>query len=117
MAEIDWVIVPSIWWENSPVVIQEAFLHHRPVIASGIGGMAEKIRDEVDGLHFRTGSPESLADKLGRALQEEGLWDRLSAAAPSPSSLATFAQDHLTLYQTTMDQAESTFPSTTRVAA
>lgn len=117
MAEIDWVIVPSIWWENSPVVIQEAFLHHRPVIASGIGGMAEKIRDEVDGLHFRTGSSESLADKLGRALQEEGLWDRLSAAAPSPSSLATFAQDHLTLYQTTMDQAESTFPSTTRVAA
>ena len=25
MAEVDWVIVPSIWWENSPLVIQEAF--------------------------------------------------------------------------------------------
>ena len=25
MAEVDWVVVPSIWWENSPLVIQEAF--------------------------------------------------------------------------------------------
>ena len=30
MAEIDWVVVPSRWWENSPLVIQEAFLHQRP---------------------------------------------------------------------------------------
>src|SRR5262249_30791523 len=45
MARIDWVVVPSIWWENSPLVIQEAFLHRRPVICSDIGGMAEKVRD------------------------------------------------------------------------
>ena len=55
MAEIDWVVVPSIWWENSPLVIQEAFLHGRPVICSDIGGMAEKVRHGVDGLHFRVG--------------------------------------------------------------
>ena len=99
MAEIDWVIVPSIWWENSPVVIQEAFLHRRPLIVSGIGGMAEKIRNGTDGLHFRTDSPESLADKLGRALREDGLWEQLSAAAPRPSDLAAFAAEHLALYQ------------------
>ena len=99
MAEIDWVVVPSIWWENSPVVIQEAFLHRRPLIASGIGGMAEKITNGTDGLHFRAGSPESLADKLGRALQEDGLWDQLSAAAPVPPNLPIFASAHLGLYQ------------------
>ena len=43
MAEIDWVVVPSRWWENSPLVIQEAFMHGRPVICSDIGGMAEKV--------------------------------------------------------------------------
>jgi glycosyltransferase involved in cell wall biosynthesis len=99
MADVDWVVVPSIWWENSPVVIQEAFLHRRPVITSGIGGMAEKIRDGADGLHFRAGSPESLADKLSRALREDGLWSRLSAATPTPPDLRAFAADHLALYR------------------
>ncbi len=98
MADVDWVIMPSIWWENSPVVIQEANLHRRPLIVSGIGGMAEKVRDEVDGMHFRVGSPESLADKLCRALTEGDLWSRLSHAAPTPLDPRTSAADHLALY-------------------
>ena len=99
MAEIDWVVVPSIWWENSPVVIQEAFLHRRPVIASGIGGMAEKIRNGTDGLHFRAGSPESLADQLVRCLQEDDLWAELSAAIAPPMDLSIFASEHVALYR------------------
>ena len=92
MREVDWVVMPSTWWENAPVVIQEAFHHGRPLIASDIGGMAEKVRDRLDGLHFRAGSPDSLADCLERALREPGLWDRLGAgsgARPAPSRLRT----------------------------
>jgi len=99
MAKVDWTVVPSIWWENSPVVIQEAFLHRRPPIVSDIGGMAEKVRDGVDGLQFRVGSPEDLSDCLIRALQEPALWDRLSAAAPPPPDLARFASNHLDVYR------------------
>jgi len=77
MAEVDWVIIPSIWWENSPLVIQEAFHFGRPVIASDIGGMAEKVTHEVDGLHFRANDPTSLAATMRRAASEPGLWDRL----------------------------------------
>jgi len=119
MAEIDWVVMPSIWWENSPVVIQEAFLHRRPVIASGIGGMAEKIRNGTDGLHFRVGSPESLADKLARCLQENDLWAELSAGTPSPPDLSTFASEHVALYRDFPAQPETMCASTPnlRVAA
>ena len=99
MAGMDWVVMPSIWWENSPVVIQESFLHRRPLIVSDIGGMAEKVRDDVNGLHFRVGSPEDLADRLTRALVEPGLWDRLSAAAPVPIDLSEFARLHLEVYR------------------
>ena len=99
MAEADWVVVPSIWWENSPVVIQEAFLHRRPVIASGIGGMAEKIRNGIDGLHFRAGSSESLADVLARALQEDNLWAELSSATLRPPDLPDYATAHIALYR------------------
>ena len=40
------------------------FLHGRPIICSDIGGMAEKVRNRVDGLHFRVASAESLVDRL-----------------------------------------------------
>ena len=61
MAGIDWVVVPSIWWETGPIVVMEAFQYGRPVICSDIGGMAEKVTDGVNGLHFRRRDPEHLA--------------------------------------------------------
>jgi glycosyltransferase involved in cell wall biosynthesis len=79
MAEADWVVVPSRWWENSPLVIQEAFLHGRPVICADIGGMAEKVTDGVNGLHFHAGDPASLAATLERAVTTPGLWEELRA--------------------------------------
>jgi glycosyltransferase involved in cell wall biosynthesis len=77
LAEVDWVVVPSVWWENSPLVIQEAQMHGRPVICSAIGGMAEKVRDGVDGLHFTVGDPQSLADAIRRAVTTPNLWGTL----------------------------------------
>jgi glycosyltransferase involved in cell wall biosynthesis len=77
MERADWVVVPSIWWENSPLVIQEAFMYGRPVICSDIGGMAEKVRDGVDGLHFRAGDPESLAETMASAARSRTLWSEL----------------------------------------
>jgi glycosyltransferase involved in cell wall biosynthesis len=82
MGDVDWVIVPSRWWENSPLVIQEAFLHGRPVICSDIGGMAEKVTDGVNGLHFRAGDPRSLAATIERAITTPGLWESLRANVP-----------------------------------
>ena len=77
MSNVDWVVVPSIWWENSPLVIQEAFHFGRPVICSDIGGMAEKVDDGVNGLHFRAGDPTSLARTIKSAAEEPGLWEQL----------------------------------------
>lgn len=56
MAGVDWVVVPSIWWENSPMVIQEAFLCGRPLVVSDIGGMKEKVRHGQDGVHASVGN-------------------------------------------------------------
>ena len=89
MAAVDWVVVPSVWWENSPLVIQEAFAHGRPVICSDVGGMAEKVRDGVDGLHFRVGDPDALAAVLTRAATEPGLWDHLRRGVRPPSDVRT----------------------------
>lgn len=77
MQNADWVVVPSIWWENSPLVIQEAFAYGRPVICSDIGGMAEKVEDGKNGLLFRVNNPRHLADRMVEAATTPGLWDKL----------------------------------------
>jgi glycosyltransferase involved in cell wall biosynthesis len=88
MSEVDWVLVPSTWWENSPLVIQEAFSRRRPVVCSDVGGMAEKVRDGVDGLHFRVGDADSLAETMRRAVDTPGLWQSLRERAPETPSMA-----------------------------
>jgi glycosyltransferase involved in cell wall biosynthesis len=93
MANIDWVVVPSIWWENSPLVIQEAFQFKRPVLCSDIGGMAEKVAHERNGLHFRVGDPHDLASVIRRATQTPGWWHQLRAGIPTIYPI----QEHLTV--------------------
>jgi glycosyltransferase involved in cell wall biosynthesis len=69
MRSVDWVVVPSTWWENSPVVIQEARAAGVPVLCSNIGGMSEKVRPGLDGAHFLVGSSADLADKIGAIVE------------------------------------------------
>jgi glycosyltransferase involved in cell wall biosynthesis len=76
-SELDVIVVPSEWYENSPNVILEAFAHRTPVIASNLGGMAELVRDGVNGLLFESGNANSLAEQLSRLLEEPGLLNAL----------------------------------------
>jgi glycosyltransferase involved in cell wall biosynthesis len=99
MAEVDWVVVPSIWWENSPLVIQEALAHRRPVICSNIGGMAEKVRSGKDGFHFPVGDPIALAGLIVRLVADEGIWDSLQATMRAPTTVAQAVSQLLPLYQ------------------
>ncbi len=98
LAEVDWVVVPSVWWENSPLVIQEAFAAGRPVICSGIGGMAEKVADDVNGLHFEAGNHASLAQVMRRAVETPGLWERLVAGIPDVYRIEDAAEVLAALY-------------------
>ncbi|MBB5537767.1 glycosyltransferase family 4 protein [Rhizobium giardinii] len=99
MRSVDWVVLPSVWWENSPVVIQEALLHGRPMICSDIGGMAEKVRDGKDGLHFRAGSSQDLADRIVEVLGDTQIWDRLRVSMRQPADHLGSAREHLKLYR------------------
>jgi glycosyltransferase involved in cell wall biosynthesis len=110
MRSVDAVLVPSIWWENSPLVIQEAFLNRRPVICSDIGGMAEKVRDGLDGFHFEARSPWALAALLrGLAAAPERLRG-LQATLARPASLAETAAANLRLYRGLLRAAEADRP-------
>jgi glycosyltransferase involved in cell wall biosynthesis len=74
-SEMDALIVPSVWYENCPTVIREAFATGTPVITSGIGGMAEAVRDGIDGFHFQVGNSDDLANKLKQLVETPQLLD------------------------------------------
>jgi glycosyltransferase involved in cell wall biosynthesis len=63
------LILPSIWYENFPRTLVEAFACGLPVIASRIGALAELVQDGVTGLLFEPGDADDLADKMRWALQ------------------------------------------------
>jgi glycosyltransferase involved in cell wall biosynthesis len=109
MQAADWMVMPSIWWENAPLVIEEAYQQGRPVICSDIGGMAESVTHEVDGLTFRAGDAHALANAMERALTEPDLWDQLAANIAPRRTMAACVDDHLRLYRDllTITQRES----------
>jgi glycosyltransferase involved in cell wall biosynthesis len=99
MARIDWVIVPSVWWEIFCLVISEAWMFKRPVIASNVGGMKERITDGVNGLHFEVADARSLADVMRRACTEEGLWEKLVGGIKPPLSRRKMTDLFCEVYQ------------------
>ena len=66
--EVDAIIVPSIWEENSPLVIHEAQQCGVPVITSELGGMGELVRKGYNGLTFTHRSSASLANEMMTAI-------------------------------------------------
>ena len=82
LRRVDAVVVPSIWWENSPLVIQEAFMAGIPVICSNIGGMAEKVTDRENGLHFVVGDHLDLLDRVLELSESPALYAELVSGIP-----------------------------------
>ncbi|MDZ4212840.1 MAG: glycosyltransferase, partial [Methylotenera sp.] len=67
MRQSSYLVLPSIWYENFPRTIVEAFACGLPVIASRIGALAEIIEDGRTGLLFESGNAQDLAEKLNWA--------------------------------------------------
>lgn len=63
-SQVDFTIVPSLCYENSPTVIYESLSFGVPVIAAKIGGVAELVKDRVNGFTFEAGDKEDLSRVL-----------------------------------------------------
>lgn len=76
------VIVPSLWLDNEPLTIQEAQIAGVPVITGNQGGMAELVRDGVDGLHFRLGDARDLRRVLLQVIEDPDQLQAMRSNAP-----------------------------------
>ncbi len=92
LAGIDVLIVPSLWFENSPLTIHEAFMAKTPVLTSDRGGMAELVDDGKNGLLFRIGDADDLRSKILRLRREPELLGRLRRGIPPVKHIAEDAR-------------------------
>ncbi|MBK9384763.1 MAG: glycosyltransferase [Planctomycetes bacterium] len=99
LGEIDLLVVPSIWYENSPLIIQEALALRTPLLVSDLGGMRELVEEGVSGWRFRAGDAADLARALRAVLAAP---ERLSALYPRgplhPRTIEEDAADLEALY-------------------
>lgn len=98
MRGCDLVLIPSIWWENSPVVIQECLRNRRPIPCSNIGGMAEKVLPGIDGWHFNVGNAAELAGLLRELAGDRDRLTALHATMRHPPTPADVLAAHLEIF-------------------
>ncbi|MFT5732949.1 MAG: glycosyltransferase involved in cell wall biosynthesis, partial [Planctomycetota bacterium] len=93
-AGLDVLVVPSLWYENSPVTMHEAWFTRTALVASRLGGMAELISDGVDGLLFEPGDANALAACLRSLGEDREQLRSLASAAPPLKTITEDAADH-----------------------
>jgi glycosyltransferase involved in cell wall biosynthesis len=90
--ELDVLVVPSLWLENSPLVIHEAFMAGVAVVGARIGGIADLVEHERSGLLYDPVSPSELASALRRFIDQPGLGARLAAGVPPVKTIEADAR-------------------------
>ncbi len=102
-AGLDVLVVPSLWPENSPLVIHEAFLHGVPVVGARTGGVPELVVDGVSGLLYEPSSIDELRAALQRAIDDPSILQRLSEGAPPVKSIGQDAREWDARYAAVVD--------------
>ncbi len=98
-SNFDVLIIPSIWPENNPLVIQEAFLAKTPVIASRVGGISELIKEGVNGLLFDPYDPKDLRKKIEYLISNLEITKGFEVNMPKVKSIGDNAKEIEEIYK------------------
>jgi glycosyltransferase involved in cell wall biosynthesis len=93
LAGVDVAALPSMWWDCAPLVASECLAGRVPLLVPRLGGLAEAVRDGVDGLVFDALDAGDLARALDRVAGEPGLLERLQAGIEPPRSFAAYVDE------------------------
>ncbi|MFQ3678897.1 MAG: glycosyltransferase [Pseudanabaenaceae cyanobacterium] len=100
LARYDLLAVPSQWLETGPLVVYEAFAAGVPVVGSGLGGIAELVTPEQDGVlvsHYA--DPVAWARVLTALALDRDRRERLRAGVRSPRTMKDVAIEMVALYE------------------
>ena len=98
-SELDVLVVPSIWYENTPLVIYSAQAAGCPVIASNLGGMSEVVEHEKNGLLFKAGDVAALSNAIERVAIDRTLLKQLADNAIKPKTISEYVTELQGIYE------------------
>ena len=99
LRQLDALIVPSLWYENSPLVIQEAYVMGVPVLASRIGALTEKVQEQKNGLLFAPGDSDALAALLQSVIDDPAQLQTLRRGIHPPPTIEEHTVQVINLYE------------------
>lgn len=103
LQEIDVLAFPSIWYENAPRVLREAFETGTPVIAGNLGSAAEYVTQDVNGLLFERGDVNDLTRQIQSLVDEPARVETLRRGIPRVKPLDDEMSELLALYAQTLE--------------
>ncbi len=111
-AGLDVLVMPSLWYENSPLVVLSSFSLKTPVIASNVGSLADLVEHGKNGLLFEMGNADDLASQLRRLIEEPSLLNRLRAGISEVRTIDQNAEELLDIYSRLVRGSHSIAPKT-----
>jgi len=99
MRVVDWVLVPSTWWEIFGLVVSEAWMFGRPVIASAIAGLKERVQPNVNGFTFPARDSRALADLLASLAGNEQQWLKINRTIEQPWTETEMIEAHESVWR------------------
>jgi glycosyltransferase involved in cell wall biosynthesis len=108
LATTDALLFPSIWSENAPVVLCEAFMQGVPVLASDLGAIPEFVNDGVNGILCEAGNPASFAVAAQRLRSDIEFYAELSSGATKSAAkyaVTTMGNNYLSVYYELLGRA------------
>ena len=107
MAGYDLIAIPSRWLETGPLVALEAFSAGVPVFGANHGGIAELVRDGIDGILFAPDEARAIAEALTRVAIDRSIVQSLRANLKPPRTMSTVAGEMAALYDRLLSQSQS----------
>ena len=99
LAEIDVLVIPSLWYENSPLILLQALATHTPVIIADVAGMTEFVPPVEFGMHFKRGSAKSLAEAMEHFTKDPALAGAMSLRIGYERTTRHMVDDLLRIYE------------------
>jgi glycosyltransferase involved in cell wall biosynthesis len=99
ISELDVLVVPSLWYENTPLVIYHAHAVKCPVIASNLEGMTEAVRNNIDGFVFEKGNHIQLAECLTILMDNNGILNDFKRNIKLPKCNKAYAKEMIDIYK------------------
>jgi glycosyltransferase involved in cell wall biosynthesis len=100
LSDIDLLVIPSLWYENSPLVLYSAFATKTPVLVSNLGSLKDAVCHGRNGLVFEVGNAEDLARQIQRVLDDPSLLEQLREGIPAVKSIDQNVSELLEIYAT-----------------